>query len=320
MVENFLDSLNCNHRTWKYCKWGHIPYNTIFQSSGYGKSRLVKEVAKRIPTIHLCLRDAGYPLRTSAGADLFERVLRGLTKGAEEWRFLYVLQVAIQCFKEVLANCSDNNEFWNKQMDTEYCERIWTDVHLKSSDWNTIQRDKLISSANFLIENTTNDNNNVNVRLIFCIDEARVLISPTDRQNISSFRFLCRALREIYWNGFFVLFLDTLSKISNFVPPKSADSSSRDTSDLPFKLFYPFFRLTTMDAFKSSDVFDNESWNLAKFGRPLYMSYLQSHNEDPYAVMPLKNLRIFLVENCLVEQVVLKIASRKFLVWQFYLL
>ena len=145
-------------------------------------------MAKQIPTIYLCLQgrnSTGYPPRTSVGAELFERVLRGLTKGAKEWRFLYVLQVAIQCFKEVLANCSDNNEFWNKQMDTEYCERIWTDVHFKSSDWNTIQRDKLISSANFLIENTTNDNNNI--RLIFCIDEARVLISPTVGQSISPF-------------------------------------------------------------------------------------------------------------------------------------
>src|ERR1044071_7815326 len=77
---------------------------------------------------------------------------------------------------------------------------------------------------------------------------------------------------------------------SNFVPPKSADSSSRDTSDLPLKLFYPYFRLTTMDAFKSSDVCDNESWSLAKFGRPLYMSYLQSCNDNPQAIYNLKNL------------------------------
>ena len=152
----------------------------------------------------------------------------------------------------------------------------------------------MISSANLLTENTTDDN----VCLILCIDEARVLISPTDGQSVSSFRFLCRALREIYWNGFFVLFLDTLSKISNFVPPKSADSSSRDTSDLPFKLFYPFFRLTTMDAFKSSSIqssvtfddHDSESWSLAKFGRPLYMSYLQSCTDDPQAIYNLKNL------------------------------
>ena len=47
-------------------------------------------MAKRIPTIYLCLWDAnntGYPLRTSISADLVERVLKGLTE-KEEWRFL----------------------------------------------------------------------------------------------------------------------------------------------------------------------------------------------------------------------------------------
>ena len=132
---------------------------------------------------------------------------------------------------------NDNEEFWNKQMDTDFCERIWNKIQSKSSDWKKIHHDELISSANFVTE----DNNTDDVCFIFCIDEARVLISPNDEQSVSPFRFLRRALREIRWNGFFVLFLDTLSKISNFVPPKSADLSSWDTSDLPLKLFYPYF-------------------------------------------------------------------------------
>ena len=302
MIDKFLTYLNCKHRTWKNNTHNYVPYSTIFQSSGYGKSRLIKEVAKKVPTIYLCLRDAnstGYPPRTSAGADLLKQVLGNLREG-EEWRFLYVLQIAIKCFKEELTNCNnDSAEFWDKQMDPEFCGRIWSEVQLKSSDWQKIHYDELISLANFLTENTTNDN----VCLLFCIDEARVLISSTDEQSISPFRFLRRALRKIKWNGFFVLFLDTLSKISNFVPPKSADPSSRDISDLPLKLFYPYFRITTMDVFESSscnrittmDVFEsssrnNESWNLAKFGRPLYMSYLQSCNNDPQAIDNLKNL------------------------------
>ena len=158
MVEKFLDSLNCKHRTWKYCKWGHIPYNTIFQSSGYGKSRLVKEVAKRIPTIYLCLgnTNSGYPLRTSVGADLFEQVLGGLKKN-EEWRFLYVLQIAIQCFKEELTKCNNNEEFWNNQMDTGFCKRIWTKVQTESINWKTIFYDNVIRPANFLTDNVKND-------------------------------------------------------------------------------------------------------------------------------------------------------------------
>src|SRR5437016_14049724 len=102
MKDKFLVYLNRKHKTWNNNTNHCVPYSTIFQSSGYGKSRLVKEVAKDIPTIYLCLRDVrstGYPLCTSMGADLFEQVLGNLKEG-EEWRFLYILQLAIQCFKE----------------------------------------------------------------------------------------------------------------------------------------------------------------------------------------------------------------------------
>jgi hypothetical protein len=115
MIDKFLTYLNCKHKTWKNNIQNYVPYSTIFQSSGYGKSRLVKEVAKKVPTIYLCLRDAnstGYPPRTSAGADLLKRVLGNLREG-EEWRFLYVLQIAIKCFKEELTNCNNNAEFWD---------------------------------------------------------------------------------------------------------------------------------------------------------------------------------------------------------------
>jgi hypothetical protein len=39
----------------------------VFQSSGYGKTKLVYEMAKKHPTIFICLRDigdSGYPLRS----------------------------------------------------------------------------------------------------------------------------------------------------------------------------------------------------------------------------------------------------------------
>src|SRR5438128_8767963 len=44
-----------------------------------------------------------------------------------------------------------------------------------------------------------------------------------------------------------------------------------------------------MDVFESN-VYEDETWNLAKFGRPLYISYLQSCNNDPEAIDKLKNL------------------------------
>jgi hypothetical protein len=57
MVDKFLIYLNRKHKTWNNNTNHYVPYATIFQSSGYGKSRLIKEVAKQIPTVYLCFRD-----------------------------------------------------------------------------------------------------------------------------------------------------------------------------------------------------------------------------------------------------------------------
>jgi len=99
-------------------------------------------------------------------------------------------------------------------------------------------------------------------------------------------------LKSVRWHGFFTLLLDTLSRISNFAPPKSIDPSHRDVEDLSLELFYPYFRLTTIDSFSSNNYENenNERKNLAKYGRPLYMSYLQSNTSDPQAIDKLMNL------------------------------
>jgi len=50
------------------------------------------------------------------------------------------------------------------------------------------------------------------------------------------------------------------------------------------------FKLSSIQSSVTFDDHDNESWSLAKFGRPLYMSYLQSCTDDPQAIYNLKNL------------------------------
>src|SRR5581483_4138503 len=223
MIEEFLFYLNRKHKKWYKNTNHHVPYSTIFQSSGYGKSRLIKEVAKQIPTVYLCLRDensTGYPPRTNVGADLFERLLKDLKEG-EEWRFLYILQAIIQCFNEELTECKGNSQtLWDKQMNASFCEKIWNEIKRRSENWKNILENEVNTKVDFI---TNNNNPSDDVRFLFCIDEARALISPSRAHKITPFRLFRRALRKVKWHGFFTLLLDTLSKISNFAPPKSLD-------------------------------------------------------------------------------------------------
>ncbi|KAG9301470.1 hypothetical protein G9A89_006567 [Geosiphon pyriformis] len=93
------------------------------------------------------------------------------------------------------------------------------------------------------------DNPKNEVKILLCIDKARCLISSAQNDDCSKFRLFRRAIRHINWNGFFVLFLDMFSKISNFIPPSSADPSAR-RDELKFELF----RLTTIDIFGKKTV------------------------------------------------------------------
>ncbi len=51
------------------------PYTTLITSSMMGKTRLMKEMSRHIPSVYICLRKAGssgYPLRTPTLADWIE--------------------------------------------------------------------------------------------------------------------------------------------------------------------------------------------------------------------------------------------------------
>jgi hypothetical protein len=111
------------------------------------------------------------------------------------------------------------------------------EIQRKSENWRKILETEVNIKVDYITKNSPSDN----VRFLFCIDEARALISPSKGHNISPFRLFRRALRKVRWNGFFTLLLDTLSKISNFAPPKSLDPSHRDIDDLSLELFYHIF-------------------------------------------------------------------------------
>ncbi|KAG9284255.1 hypothetical protein G9A89_002065 [Geosiphon pyriformis] len=285
IVELFQDYINKKHAYWFANQADHIPYGTLFQSSGYGKTRLIEQIARRIPTLYVCLRpkeSTGYPPATPYAPEIFDRL--GQISGGEEWRFIYILWHAIKKLQGYSLNESAEN-LWKLQLDYEWCEKFWAEVLASSKDWEKVnQRDANLNRNKFPFS----DNPDNKVKILLCIDEARYLISSVQNDGCRKFRLFGRAMRQIDWNGFFVLFLDTPSKIPNSTPPSSADPSGRK-DELELKLFHPFTRLTTMDIFgeKTEDPVEtseeDQMVQLARLGRPLIYSYFDVKRKGSFS-------------------------------------
>ncbi|EFJ37795.1 hypothetical protein SELMODRAFT_402397 [Selaginella moellendorffii] len=82
----------------------------------------------------------------------------------------------------------------------------------------------------------------VNLRVIFVFDEARGLTLPSD----TPFSQLRRALRVFFvWTAYFALLLDTTAKVSNILPRKSDEDSSRALK-IGISLLPPIYYLPTL--------------------------------------------------------------------------
>uniref|UniRef100_A0A1D1ZLT8 Serum albumin n=1 Tax=Anthurium amnicola TaxID=1678845 RepID=A0A1D1ZLT8_9ARAE len=292
IVERFQDYINKKHAYWFANKKNHLPYGTLFQSSGYGKTRLIEQIAMKIPTLYVCLRpkrSTGYPPATPYAPEIFDSL--GQISSGEEWRFMFILWHAIKKLHGYSLNESAEN-LWKWQLDYEWCNKFWKEVSEASKDWKKVdQKDANLGMDRFpFTENPDNQ-----IKILLCIDEARSLIDSVQDDGCTQFRLFRRAMRHIGWNGFFVLFLDTLSKISNFTPPSSADPSARK-DDLGFELFHPFIRLTTMDIFegKAEDLAgtseEGQIVQLARLGRPLIYSYFDVKRKSSSTEVALRGL------------------------------
>ncbi len=71
--------------------------------------------------------------------------------------------------------------------------RVWAEIQRRSENWRIILDIEVHIEVNFIIKNNTSDN----VCFLFCIDEARALISPSKIHDISLFRLFRRVLRKV---------------------------------------------------------------------------------------------------------------------------
>ncbi|KAG1702109.1 hypothetical protein DVH05_009901 [Phytophthora capsici] len=227
------------------------PYVTITQSSGFGKSRILKRLAEKenlkhgnvsfdTKVLYVCARDikgsSGYPRATPELCNwLFP------AHACAEPDLTTALQKA---FKYSVEN-PDARKHWMKLFEVD------------SGDKN-MQREL----DNVQLDSTTSKDPMEELQkhptvpvLVVAIDEARALLTKRNSNGDNTFRTLRRALRNVNTTAtvrnakglVFGILVDTNSRVHEFVPALSQDPSSRLSATKNMALFPPFILTATMD-------------------------------------------------------------------------
>jgi hypothetical protein len=275
----------------------YMPYLTVLQSSGYGKTRLIKEYANNVYTLYLNLGiDRNCFPRPSAHAKDFIGSLEK-SKDPTTW-FNIFLTKAISLVKENQENnYSSPNQFWTCQLN-DNGKSIWGPAIDAANTHETNKQKSLeliMKDAGYLKENFKNVNSDI--KILLCIDEGRTLIEEGNEEaHMSLFRCWRRALRDNRWRarGLFSVILDTTSRLSNFAPSLRDDPTIKALNDSR-EIFMPFIDVTTFNTLTDSS--SNYYNRLFSNGRPCwkalkdaYCGDLNSEENDFYAWDKVLNL------------------------------
>lgn len=131
--------------------------------------------------------------------------------------------------------------------------------------------------------------------VIICLDEARALLHD-DSDNMS-FRALREAARCVFENNkeapFFLVLLDTTSRISHFTPPVEQDPSRKSSEK---KIFPPIYQINTWDLFAPKEPHEVDGTESAvvklfSYGRPLWGANMEA-GDTPTEVVNLATQKL----------------------------
>ncbi len=227
------------------------PYVTLVQSSGYGKTRLIREVAKQLITLYVCFREeksTGYPPRTSKAIDT---LFSGLVK-KERTAYVHELKRRICfCAQNALKMKSKLLGSDDQSLDPE--EQALFPSERNSQVWDYFPQTKV-------------DFEDPSDLVVLAFDEARACLDIVKQTGVSRLCLIRQALREISMEKanmalrIIGVFVDTSSRIQDFAQNIDDDPSARKVSTKvkeidykKLKLFHPFILCGTCDIhFKSS--------------------------------------------------------------------
>jgi hypothetical protein len=260
----------------------YAPYIVINQSSGYGKSRLIKEVAHHISTIYFCFRESNstdFP----PGLLPIEWFSPAFTQAKSSNSLLdYAEFVLLSSLKLMLEFKMDNQTLIDSQVSPS------SDFH------NTLHKSiNPVSFSDDDLESIAGQIQGFEMKelgspILFVFDEASFLlqkldhIKTTDPDGIQDlFRAFRRALKtlvrdyKLFPLRIFGIFLDTSPKISKFAPSLEFDPSAKNSR---LKLMPVYYEMETFDCFYNAKFASGEcqltvSYLRTRFGCDSYYLY-----------------------------------------------
>ncbi|MCO5596518.1 hypothetical protein L7F22_050581 [Adiantum nelumboides] len=291
-------------------KSGYAPSAGLFQSSGWGKSRLVCELWKKDVWVVYCsfAAGSGYPKKSWIADWFFQQATEhlGISDSLEGQIMCMWFTVAYfsACIRMLVAGVKEKS--WNYEKflletreGSEYWQAVQEETNKRLKDflgggvmtqsqgskeltWTTWEQEAKIKFLKFLPKDFIMvDNKKLGVLFVF--DEARHLVK--NKQHLNCFLPIRRATRATAQIGVAVLFMDTSSEITNFSAPDWSDPSDRIATGKAYMLAPPIWGPF------SADISEKDSLQLlstrtckdiarrhcaVKYGRPLWWATFRS--------------------------------------------
>jgi len=292
ILDPILEELRANAKKWSPDKY-KAPYTAIIGPTMIGKTRLIMELAKRLPVVYVCLRSqdsTGLPPRSK----LADYIVPRDPPNDPQLYYAIVLSAILEALTDFLDSQKVPELNQGDRVTTAWYQysfptdgktdtgKFAAEVKVKMDAQQNLREDERFQylkramaaySAKYSKLYKTGDDR---LRILLAIDEARSLLELKDGSTVSPFRHFRRVLSQITpGEGFFALFTDTTSRVANLCPSLQYDPSAR-LHNLGWHLFPPIYQLQTLDLFASKPTTLEElasPTRLLSYGAPFYGPY-----------------------------------------------
>ncbi|KAA1064407.1 hypothetical protein PGT21_001913 [Puccinia graminis f. sp. tritici] len=259
------------------------PYTCLVGPTMMGKSRLLKELAKEVCVIYICLRPEGSTGEPPRSQLATEMLATPYSEDHYNRLIAAILSVALGFFEKA-TKTSDRTKLlkeWNKHqesIDSDFYSKVQSKFR-KLADLDDAPS-HLRSAAQSICKN--NFFKSTELKVVLAIDEASALLELPLNKEVTRFQKFRRSLRNVpTCTSIFAVLVDTNSRIANFLPNSRYDRSSRDIGARGGKglLYPPIYKIASFDVMVP--LHEPENWNnlslperLCQYGVPFYSLYL----------------------------------------------